>query len=154
MWCVGYGKVGNSMSGRCPAAPNACVASEGRYPPSHKGVPYATGVPVEIGVWRIDKGIVRVPSSRLDDEGRLEDAIEKSLIEAGHQEGEVVAGHAGPPAECGQRSTALRMALAWCSGTRGVDHTANCGHFPGHTTNPHAWADPPAARYLQPWDSA
>jgi hypothetical protein len=36
-------------------------------------------VPVEIGIWRIDGGVARVSSSRLEDEGRLEDAIEEDI---------------------------------------------------------------------------
>jgi hypothetical protein len=36
-------------------------------------------MPVEIGIWRIDKGAARVSSSSLDDESRLEDCIEQDI---------------------------------------------------------------------------
>jgi hypothetical protein len=36
-------------------------------------------VPIEFGIWRIDEGVVPVPSSPIDNEGRLEDILEDDL---------------------------------------------------------------------------
>lgn len=36
-------------------------------------------MPVEFGIWRIDEGVVPVPSSSLDNEAKLEDILEDDL---------------------------------------------------------------------------
>ena len=36
-------------------------------------------MPVEFGIWRIDEGVVPVPSSSLDNEAKLEDILARDL---------------------------------------------------------------------------
>jgi hypothetical protein len=36
-------------------------------------------MPVEFGIWRIDEGVIPVPSSPIDNEAKLEDILEEDL---------------------------------------------------------------------------
>jgi hypothetical protein len=63
----------------CPVRRRGDEIPDPSRPPWEISVFYASRVPLEIGIWRIDGGVARVSSSALADEKRLEDVIEQDI---------------------------------------------------------------------------